>query len=83
MKPISLAAQLAAVETELTCLKLALAEAKKDRDGLLQERDGLRQERDAWRAVAEKLNDDALSKADERHVAPPERRRWGRRLANG
>jgi hypothetical protein len=67
MKPVNLAAQLAAAETELTCLKLALAQAKKDRDGL-------RQERDAWRTVAEKLNNDALRKADERRPAPPERR---------
>ena len=57
MKPVNLAAQLAAAETELTCLKLALAQAKKDRDGL-------RQERDAWRTVAEKLNDDALREVE-------------------
>jgi FtsZ-binding cell division protein ZapB len=74
MKPVNLAAQLAAVETELTCLKMVLAQVREDREELRQERDGLRQERDAWRTVAEKLNNDALRKADER------RPRW-RRLA--
>ena len=54
MKPVNLEAQLAAVETELTCLKIALAQAREDREELRQERDGLRQERDAWRTVAEK-----------------------------
>jgi hypothetical protein len=64
MKPVNLVAQLAAVSTELACLKLALAKVKEDRDGL-------RQERDAWRTVAEKLNHDALGEADERRLAPP------------
>jgi FtsZ-binding cell division protein ZapB len=68
MKPVNLAAQLAAVSTELTCLKLALAQAREDRDELQQERDGLRQERDAWRRVAEKLNDCALTEANERRL---------------
>jgi FtsZ-binding cell division protein ZapB len=80
MKPVSLAAQLAAVSTELTCLKLALAQVKEDRDEVRQERDGLRQERDAWRRVAEKLNACALREADERRVAPPELRPWWRRV---
>jgi hypothetical protein len=45
MKPVNLAAQLAAVETELTCLKMVLAQVREDCDGL-------QQERDAWRTVA-------------------------------
>jgi FtsZ-binding cell division protein ZapB len=81
MKPVNLAAQLAAVSTELTCLKLALAQVKKDRDELQQERNGLQQERDAWRRVAEKLNDCALKEAGERRLASPERSSWRRRLA--
>jgi hypothetical protein len=47
MKP-NPATQLAAAETEVTALKIALAQVKEDRDEL-------RQERDAWRRVAEKL----------------------------
>jgi hypothetical protein len=63
-EPANLAAQLAAAETELTCLKIALAQAREDRDEL-------QQERDAWRRVAEKLNDCALKlrEADERRLA--------------
>jgi hypothetical protein len=38
MKPVNLGAQLAAAETELTCLKLALAQAREDRKELRQER---------------------------------------------
>jgi hypothetical protein len=57
MKPVNLAAQLAAVETELTCLKMVLAQVREDREEL-------RQERDAWRRVAQKLNDCALREAD-------------------
>ena len=34
MRPVSLAAQLAAAETELACLKLALAQVKEDREEL-------------------------------------------------
>jgi len=77
MKP-NLAAQLAAAETELVCLKLALAQVKEDRDGL-------RQERDDWRREVEKLYDSAekLREADEQHFAPPEHRPWWRRLAGG
>jgi uncharacterized protein (DUF3084 family) len=79
MKPVNLEAQLAAVETELTCLKIALAQVREDREELRQERDGLRQERDAWRTVAEKLNNDALREGDERRLASLERVPWRRR----
>jgi CHAD domain-containing protein len=79
MKPVNLEAQLAAVETELTCLKIALAQAREDREELRQQRDGLRQERDAWRTVAEKLNSDALRDADQPHPASLERVPWRRR----
>ena len=48
MKPVSLAAQLAAAETELACLKMALAQVKEDREEL-------RQERDDWRSEVEML----------------------------
>ena len=81
MKPVNLAAQLAAAETELACLKMALAQAKEDREELRQERDDWR--REAAKLYAEKLIAAKLREADERHVAPPERSRWGRRLANG
>ena len=83
MKPVNLAAELAAVETELTCLKMVLTQAREDRDELRQERDGLRRERDAWRGVAEKLNACALREADERDLASPERSSWRRRRAGG
>jgi hypothetical protein len=81
MKPVNLAAQLAAAETELACLKLALAQVKEDRDEL-------RLERDDWRREAEKLCAEMLiaakiRKADERHVAPPKRRPWRRTGAPG
>jgi Phage related protein len=76
MKPVNLAAELAAVETELTCLKMVLTQAREDRDEL-------RQERDAWRRVAEKLNACALREADERDLASPERSSWRRRRAGG
>jgi hypothetical protein len=39
MKPVNLVAQLAAAETELAGLKMALAQVKEDRDELRQERD--------------------------------------------
>ena len=45
MKPVNLAAQLAAAETELACLKMALAQVKEDREELRQERDDWRRER--------------------------------------
>ena len=48
MKPVSLAAKLAAAETELACVKMVLANVKLDRDEL-------RQERDNWRREAERL----------------------------
>ena len=71
MKPVNLAAQLAAAETELACLKLMLAQVRQDRDGLRQERDG-------WRREAEKLYDCAakLREVDERRFAPQEQPRW-------
>jgi septal ring factor EnvC (AmiA/AmiB activator) len=54
MKPANLAAQLAAAETELACLKMALAQVKEDREELQQERDDWR--REATKLYAEKLN---------------------------
>jgi hypothetical protein len=80
MKPVNLAAQLAAAETELACLKLALAQVKEDRDELRQERDNWR--REAETLCAEKLIIAKLRAADE-FLAPPERRPWWRRLASG
>jgi hypothetical protein len=77
MKPANLAAQLAAVETELTCLKMVLAQVREDREELRQERDGLSQERDAWRRVAERLNDCAIREVA--RLASPERSSWRRR----
>ena len=82
MKPVNLAAKLAAAETELACLKLAHAQVKEDRNEL-------RQERDVWRGQAAKLYAERLidaklvniSEVDERRDAPPERRPWWRRLA--
>jgi hypothetical protein len=81
MKPVNLAAQLAAAETELACLKMALAQAKEDREELRQERDDWL--REAAKLYAEKLIAAKLREADERHVAPPERRPWWRRVAGG
>jgi hypothetical protein len=80
MKPVNLPARLAAAETELTCLKLVLAQVRQDRDGLRQDRDVLRQERDCWQREAEKLYDYAakLREVDERRFAPMERRPWWR-----
>jgi hypothetical protein len=71
MKRANLAAQLAAAETELTCLKLALAKVKEDCDELRQERDDWR--REAEMLCAEKLIAAKLREADERRFAPPER----------
>jgi hypothetical protein len=79
MKPVNPAAQLAAAETELACLKMALAQVKDDRDELRQERDDWR--REAETLCAEKLIAAKLREADERRFAPPERRPWWRRLA--
>jgi hypothetical protein len=64
MKPVNLAAQLAAAETELTYLKMALAQVKEDRDD--------------WRRAAEKLYACAkkLEEADEVQCASPEHRAW-------
>ena len=75
MKPANLASQLAAAETELACLKMALAQVKEDREELRQERDDWR--REATKLYAEKLITAKLREADERHVAPPQRRRSG------
>jgi hypothetical protein len=77
MKPVNLAAQLAAAETELACLRLILAEVKEDRDELRQERDDWR--REAAMLYAEKLIYVKLKEADERHVASPEHSPWWRR----
>ena len=74
MKPVKLEAQLAAVETELTCLKMVLAQVREDRDEL-------QQERDAWRRVAEKLNDCALREGA--RLDFPERSSWRRRCVGG
>ena len=63
MKPVSLAAQLAAAETELTCLKMALAQIKEDREELRQERDDWR--REAAKLYAEKRIDAKLAKLSE------------------
>jgi hypothetical protein len=79
MKPVNLAAQLAAAETELACVRMVLAHVKLDRDELRQERDDWR--REAEMLCAEKLIAAKLREADERHVAPPERRPWWRRRA--
>ena len=68
MKPVNLAAQLAAAETQLTCLKLMLAQVKEAE---------LRRE-------AEKLIAMKLSEVDEPRFAPLERRpSWWRRRATG
>jgi hypothetical protein len=39
MKPVNVAAQLAAAETELECLEMVLAQVKEDLEELRQERD--------------------------------------------
>ena len=62
MRPVSLAAQLAAAETELACLKMALAQVKEDREKLWQERDHLR--REAAKLYAEKLIDAKLASSE-------------------
>jgi hypothetical protein len=81
-KPVNLAAQLAAAETELACLKMVLAQVKEDREELQQERDDWR--REAAKLYAEKLIDAKLAKLrDEQRFASPgpeHRPRW-RRLA--
>jgi septal ring factor EnvC (AmiA/AmiB activator) len=74
MKPVNLAAQLAAAETELACLKMALAQVKEDREELRQDRDDWR--REAAKLNAEKLIAEKLREADEQLLAPPERRPW-------
>jgi septal ring factor EnvC (AmiA/AmiB activator) len=74
MKPANLAAQLAAAETELACLKMALAQVKEDREELRQQRDDWR--REAEMLYAAKLIAAKLREADEGRFAPPERRPW-------
>jgi hypothetical protein len=74
--PLIAGLKLAAAETELACLKLALVQVKEDRDEL-------RQERDDWRKEAEMLCAAKLRVADEQRFAPLERRPWWRRLARG
>jgi hypothetical protein len=80
MKPVNLAAKLAAAETELACVKMVLANVKLDRDELRQERDDWR--REAEILCAEKIIAAKLRAANERHLAPRERRSW-RRVAGG
>jgi hypothetical protein len=77
--PLIAGLKLAAAETELACLKLALAPVKEDRNDL-------RQERDDWRKAAEMLSAEKpiaakLREADEKRFAPLGRRPWWRRLA--
>jgi hypothetical protein len=78
MKLVNLPAQLAAAETELACLKMALTQVKDDREELRQEPDDWRWE--AAKRYAEKLIAAKLE-ADLTRFAPPERRPWWRRLA--
>lgn len=82
MKPVNLAVQLAAAETELACLKLMLAQIRQDRDGQRRDSDVLRRERDSWRREAEKLYAEKimvakLREADQQHFADQERRLAG------
>ena len=60
---------------------MVLAHVKLDRDELRQERDDWRREAEMLRA--EKHIAAKLREADERHIPPPERRPWWRRLAAG
>jgi hypothetical protein len=60
---------------------MALAQVKEDREELRLERDDWR--REAEMLSAEKLIAAKLREPHERHVAPPERRPWRRRLAGG
>ena len=60
--PLIAGLKLAAAETELACLTLALAQVKEDRDEL-------RQERDDWRREAEMLCAEKLREADEQRFA--------------
>ena len=75
MKPANLAAQLAGeAETELACLKMALAQVKEDREELRQ--GGERPRPEAEMLYAAKLIAEKLREADEGRFAPPERRPW-------
>jgi hypothetical protein len=78
MKPVNLAAQLTAAETELTCVRLVLAQVREDREELRQERDDWRKE--AEMLCAEKLITEKLRETDKRRFASLERRPWWRRL---
>jgi hypothetical protein len=78
MNPVNLATQLAAAETELACLKLALAQVKENHDELRQERDVWRREAEAL--CAEKLIAAKLRESEEQRFAPPEHRSWWDRL---
>jgi hypothetical protein len=80
MRPVNLPAQLAAAETELACLKMALTLVKEDREDLRQERDDWR--REAAKRYAEKLIAAKLE-AGVTRFAPPERRPLWRRLTRG
>jgi hypothetical protein len=53
MKPINLAAQLAAAETELGCVRVVFAHVKLDRD--------IRQERDDWDAFGLKTWEELIA----------------------
>ena len=83
MKPVSLAAKLAAAETELACVKMVLANVKLDRDELRQDRDDWRREAEmlcAEKLIAAKLRE---GEADERRLLPPARQPWWQRLVEG
>jgi hypothetical protein len=76
--PLIAGLKLAAAETELACLKLALAQE--------EDRDELRQERDDWRREAEMLCAEKpiaakLRETDGTRFAPLARRPWWRCLA--
>jgi len=79
VKLVNLPTQLAAAETELMCLKMAL-KVKEDRQELPQERDDWRME--AAKRYAEKLIAAKLE-ADVTRFAPADRRPLWRRLARG
>ena len=67
MKPVHPAAQLAAAETELACLKMVLAQVKEYRQEFRQERDDWR--REAAKLYTEKLINAKLGEVDERRFA--------------
>jgi hypothetical protein len=77
--PLIAGLKLAAAETELAGLKLALAQVMEDRDDLCQQRDDWRKE--AEMLSAEKPIAAKLREADEKRFAHLGRRPWWRRLA--